>query len=91
MEDQSQIRRDATAIEQFSGQLLDTYEETNLLFRLARMMNSLDDPGELIPMCCHQILPVMPFEWIAVKFWVHHRQIKGVTGRLIVTGELPCE
>lgn len=91
VQDQQQNSQDSRAIDEFSGQLLDTYEEINLLFRLARMMNSLDEPGDLIPTCCHQILPVMQFEWIAVKFWAHHRQIKGITGRLILAGELPCE
>jgi len=91
VQDDAQTCRDAETIDQFSEQLLSTYEETNLLFRLARMMNSLDDPGDLIPLCCNQMLPVMRFKWIAVRFWDHRRQIKGLTGRLVVAGELPCE
>jgi HD-GYP domain-containing protein (c-di-GMP phosphodiesterase class II) len=90
-QDHAQTLRDAEAIDQFSEQLLDTYEETNLLFRLARMMNSLDDPQDLIPTCCHQILPVLRFKWIAVRFWERDRKIKGLTGRLVVAGELPCD
>jgi HD-GYP domain-containing protein (c-di-GMP phosphodiesterase class II) len=89
--DHAQIHRDAETIDEFSEQLLSTYEETNLLFRLARMMNSLESPGDLIPTFCNQILPVLQFKWIAVKFWQHARNIKGLTGRLVVAGELPCE
>jgi len=91
VQEHRQSQRDAVAIDQFSEQLLNTYEETNLLFRLARMMNSLDDPKDLIPVCCHQMLPVLPFKWIAVRFWEHERKINGLTGRLTVAGELPCE
>ena len=90
LQDQSQIRRDAVAINQFSEQLLNTYEETNLLFRIARMMNSLDDPADLIPTCLNQVHPVLAFNWVAVKFWVYRREVKGLTGRLVVAGELPC-
>jgi HD-GYP domain-containing protein (c-di-GMP phosphodiesterase class II) len=91
MQDHAQISRDTDAIDQFSEQLLNTYEETNLLFRIARMMNNLEDPGDLIPTFCNQILPVLPFRWIAVRFWKHRRKIKGLTDRLVVAGELPCE
>ncbi len=91
VQDHAQVSRDAETIDQFSEQLLSTYEETSLLFRLARMMNSLDDPGDLIPTFCNQLLPVMQFKWIAVRFWEHHRKIKGLTGRLVVAGELPCD
>jgi len=90
MEDHTQISLDAEAIDQFSEQLLNTYEETNLLFRIARLMNSLEDPAELIPTCLNQIHPVMEFKWIAVKFWVNQRYIKGLTGRLFIAGEPPC-
>ncbi len=90
MQDQTQIRHDAEAIDQFSEQLLNTYEETNLLFRIARMMNGLQDPADLIPTCLNQIHPVLPFNWVAVKFWVNKRDIQGLTGRLVVAGELPC-
>ncbi len=91
VQDHAQISRDAGAIDEFSEQLLDTYEETNLLFRIARMMNSLEDPSDLIPTFCHQLLPVLPFRWIAVRFWASKRNIKGLTDRLVVAGELPCE
>jgi HD-GYP domain-containing protein (c-di-GMP phosphodiesterase class II) len=87
----ARINNDTHAIDQFSEQLLGSYEEINLLFRLARLMNSLSDPNDLIPMCCQQVLPVLPFNWIAVKFWERQRRVVGLTGRLIVAGELPCK
>ncbi len=91
VQDQAQICRDAETIDQFSEQLLDTYEEMNLLFRIARMMNSLDDPEDMIPTFCNQILPVLAFQWIVVRFWEHRCKIPGLTGRLVVAGELPCD
>ncbi len=88
--DHAQTDLDAVAIDQFSEQLLDSYEQTNLLFRLARAMNGLDNPEDLIPTCCNQMLPVLPFKWIAVKFWDNARDLKGLTNRLVVAGDLPC-
>lgn len=89
--DHARTHNDTQAIDQFSEQLLGSYEETNLLFRLSRLMNGLSDPCELIPTCCNQILPVLPFRWIAVKFWERERRVSGLTGRLVVAGELPCD
>ncbi len=91
VEDHTQAESSAAIMDDFSEQLLETYEQTNLLFRLARYMNSLEDPKELIPTCCSQILPIFPFRWIAVKFWEQGHQVKGLTGRQFVTGELPCD
>ena len=89
--DHTQTNNDTEAIDQFSEQLLGSYEETNLLFRLARLMNGLNDPAELIPTCCNQIQPILPFRWIAVKFWDRKRRVSGLTGRLVIAGELPCD
>ena len=91
VQDHTQTHDDTEAIEQFSKQLLGSYEETNLLFRIARLMNGLNDPNELIPTCCRQIQPILPFSWVAVKFWERERRVSGLTGRLVVAGELPCD
>ncbi len=90
LEDHTHIQNDTVAIDQFSEQLLDSFEQINLLFRLTRLMNSLEDPIDAIPMCCQQILPVLPFRWIAVKFWDSPRNVADLTGRLFIAGELPC-
>lgn len=89
--DYTQSYDSTEAIDLFSEQLLSSYEETNLLFRLARLMNGLNDPAELIPTCCNQIQPILPFRWIAVKFWERERRVSGLTGRLVLAGELPCD
>jgi HD-GYP domain-containing protein (c-di-GMP phosphodiesterase class II) len=91
VKDLSQAQADRGVMDSFSEQLLNTYEETNLLFRLARLMNSLDDPAELVPTCCHQMLPIFPFKWIAVKFWERKNQVQGMTGVLVVAGDLRCD
>ncbi|MEZ6193028.1 MAG: HD-GYP domain-containing protein [Phycisphaerales bacterium] len=90
VQDHTQTLDDSEAIDQFSEQLLDSYEETNLLFRIARLMNGLEDPEELIPTCCRQIQPVLPFNWVAVKFWEREKSVSGLTGRLTISGDLPC-
>jgi HD-GYP domain-containing protein (c-di-GMP phosphodiesterase class II) len=90
VQDHTRTMGDSEAIDQFSEQLLGSYEETNLLFRIARLMNGLEDPEELIPTCCRQIQPVLPFNWVAVKFWEREKNVSGLTGRLTVSGDLPC-
>ena len=89
--DADRVRNDQEAIELFSEQLTDTYEQTNLLFSLARLMNSLQDPTELIPTCCEQMLPVMPFRWIMAMFWDGESHRNNLTGVCCIAGELPCE
>ncbi len=79
------------AIDMFSEQLMDTYEQTNLLFVLSRLMNRIDDPAELIPTCCEQIMPVLPFNWIVTKFWEREQRVHGLTGTFSVSGRLPCD
>ena len=90
IKDLSQSQADRVALDQFSEQLIDTYEQTHLLFDLARMMNSLENPSKLIPNYCEQILPVFPFKWIAARFCQSDRHVEGMTDRMYVAGDLPC-
>src|SRR5437868_5454118 len=56
------------ALEQFSQRLAQAYEEVHLLYRMARLLNSVDVPEQLIQIFCNQLFPVLPFSWLAVRF-----------------------
>src|SRR5690606_2280332 len=61
-------QRDKQALTEFSESLLQSYEQTHLLFRLARMLNGRTDPRMLMHIMCEQLLPVLPFSWVAARF-----------------------
>src|SRR5688572_26922347 len=67
-EDLCAIAHDSVTLQQFSDTLAQTYEESNLLFRLARLLNSDISPSRLMAKVCSQLQEVLPFAWIAMKF-----------------------
>jgi len=78
------------AIEEFSERLIQSYEETNFLFKLARYMNCITVPAEMIEASCRQMLEILPFEWIAIVFNDTRNVARGLAGKLTVAGALPC-
>src|SRR5947199_5000643 len=78
------------ALEQFSQRLAQAYEEVHLLYRMARLLNSVDVPEQLIQIFCNQLFPVLPFSWLAVRFSPTGTPVKELTGRLFLSGQPPC-
>lgn len=78
------------ALEQFSQQLAQAYEEVHLLYRLARLLNSVDAPEQLIQIFCNQLFPVLPFSWLAVRFHPKGTAVRELTNALFVSGQPPC-
>lgn len=89
--DLTQVHRDTAAIEQFGDRLSAAYEEANLLFRFARLVQCIDTPGEVVRAVCSQIQEVLPFNWVAARFRDSACGIPEITGRFFVGGELPVE
>lgn len=83
-------QRDKQAINEFSENLLQAYEQTHLLFRLARMLNGRNDPRMLMQVMCEQLLPVLPFRWVAARFASGRGVLADLSGQLLLAGELPC-
>jgi HD-GYP domain-containing protein (c-di-GMP phosphodiesterase class II) len=83
--------REGRALGEFSDKLAQAYEETHLLFRLARFANCLSEPADLMQTFCHELKTILPFRWTAVRFDARSEEIPSLTGRLIVAGELPCD
>lgn len=82
--------KDDETLGQFGDKLAQAYEETNLLFRLARLLNVVKEPDKLLEMVCGQLREVLPFGWLGVKF-SRSDQVPQLQGRLIAAGTLPCD
>lgn len=89
--DLSRAAHDKRALDGFSQQLSQAYEETNLLFRLAGLMDSAADPAELIQVICDELHRVLPFQWLAIRFSEKSREVPSLAGKLLIAGktELP--
>lgn len=88
-DDHVQRGRDRVTLDQFGEKLTQAYEEINMLFRMARMLNGVSDPCQLMELVCNQLQQTLPFQWVAVRFSDANRAVPALTGRLIVGGTLP--
>jgi HD-GYP domain-containing protein (c-di-GMP phosphodiesterase class II) len=77
-------------IKHFAHTLSQSYEEVNLLFRMARFLNCLNDPIEIMEMSCNQLREALPFAWMAFWFGDRTHVLTPLAGRLIASGDLPC-
>ncbi|MBI1338260.1 MAG: HD domain-containing protein [Phycisphaera sp.] len=89
-DDLTTTQRDTQSIEEFSGQLLHAYEETQLLYQMGRMMNANAQPYEALTMACEQLRQVLEFGWVAIKL-NGHQPLAELSGSLVFSGELPCD
>ena len=91
LDEQSRQARDDKTIEQFSDKLAQAYEEVNLLFRLARLLNCQTRPAQVIEMLCSQVQQVLPFQWVGVQFHPRNTVIQELSGKFIMAGESPLK
>src|SRR5258708_39969120 len=78
------------ALEQFSQRLAQAYEEVHLLYRMARLLNSVEVPEHLIQIFCNQLFPVLPFSWLAVQFHPQGTPVKELPQQIFLSGQPPC-
>lgn len=89
-QDLARVQTDKQTLDQFSEKLAQAYEETNLLFRLARFMNCVNDPSQLVQLLCNRLHQILPFRWLAIRFGQTSTTAAELSGRLVVAGNLPC-
>ena len=84
------VRLDQTqgAVEVFSRQLAESYEEINLLYKLGQSMNELTHPQRFVRLACEELRAVIPFSWIAVRFVGDAARMPSMTGLTFISGEL---
>lgn len=88
--DLSAIAEQDSTLSGFSAQLSDSFEEISLLYTLGRSMNELEQPQKYVKLACEELLATLPFQWIAVRFVSDDRLARGMSGRLFVSGKIPC-
>jgi HD-GYP domain-containing protein (c-di-GMP phosphodiesterase class II) len=59
---------DGATLQQYGERLAQAYEETNLLFRMARLLNMTDDPYVVLQAISTQIHQIFPFQWMCIQF-----------------------
>jgi len=82
---------DNATLEQFGEKLSQAYEETNLLFRLSRLLGCVSDPAGLVNTFCQQVQEIMPFSWLAVRFDPRHTELRDVGDETDPRGQAPCD
>jgi HD-GYP domain-containing protein (c-di-GMP phosphodiesterase class II) len=89
-EDLVRQHRNRSTLDQMGEKLAQAYEENNLIFRLARFLNSTAAPAESIQTVCSQLRQTLPFGWLGAYF--HPRaQLAEVADRLVLAGSPPCD
>lgn len=74
---------------QFGDRLSQAYEENQLLLRLARLLNTTDDPAKLLQGVSGQMREILPFSWLTVCFDGSEHVISALRGRRFASGDLP--
>lgn len=80
---------DRASIEQFSEKLTQSYEEVNLLYRLAQSLKCLSDPKQMMQITCDELLGVLPFTWVAIAFQEDPQVMNDLAGRVVSSGQTP--
>lgn len=78
----------AVLLKDFSGKLIQSYEETYTLFRVMRLLASAAAPIQQINMVCRNVQQTLPFRWVAVAFRDHDKVIDELRGQLIIEGDI---
>jgi HD-GYP domain-containing protein (c-di-GMP phosphodiesterase class II) len=83
--------RDAVTIDQFSEKLAQAYEETNVLYRMARVLNNETEPAQAIAQVAGQLQAVLPFGWLAIRIGENSHGVRDLAGKMLVAGQTPCD
>ena len=78
-------------IDQFALNLGQAYEELNLFFRLAKSLNTSNDPARTITSFCEELRNILPFQWVAATFFGLDLRLPELNRRTLSAGKLPCD
>jgi len=82
---------DHSAIDGFNANLSQSYEEVNLLFRMARSLTSSEDAAQIVQTLSNELREVLGYRWLAVVFQGSELVLEPLRGAIHHSGELPCE
>ncbi|MEQ9460556.1 MAG: HD-GYP domain-containing protein [Phycisphaeraceae bacterium] len=89
-EDQAESLSDIEAMDEFSSKLIQSYEETRLIYRVSRMLNATEEPRQSLEAMVRQILSIQPFDWVALAFSTKS-SVPQLAGFQIIAGEMGCD
>ena len=75
------------ALDGFSQQLAESYEEIDLLYRIGRSMKEFVSSIDFIQHLCDQIHETMPYRWIAARFLRTGAVSSRIAGRSFISGD----
>ncbi len=89
--DLNRAATDHLAIGGFSASLSQSYEEINLLFRMATSLTSTDDPRRIVQLFGNELREVLCYGWLAVAFQAGESVLESLRGLIQYSGRLPCK
>ncbi len=87
LKDQGQMTADSRAMESVGQQLVESYEELNLLYTTIQSMSGVQRPSNFVTMVCQELLATLPFAWIGAQLADDEPRLKKLSGELILAGE----
>lgn len=90
-EDLTDAELNHRTLDEFGERLAQSYEETTMLFRLARLLNHINRPNELMRLVSDMLQQVLPFQWVALRFHPGAHTLPAITGHNFIAGRLPCD
>ncbi|MCA9279324.1 MAG: HD-GYP domain-containing protein [Phycisphaeraceae bacterium] len=90
-DDRVHVSNDKVLLDRFSTELMISFEHVDLLFRFARLLNCAEEPDEIIRVLIHQMLALLPFDWISVGFANKDSILPQLAGAHIIAGKPPCD
>jgi HD-GYP domain-containing protein (c-di-GMP phosphodiesterase class II) len=88
--DLAHVDRDRNTLEQFSNRMAQAFEETNLLFRLAPLLNLQESPSRQLERVCGELQQILPFGWVAIRFAKQQSAADGgLMGKTVCAGKAP--
>ncbi|MCA9293378.1 MAG: HD-GYP domain-containing protein [Phycisphaerales bacterium] len=89
-EDLTQLAESGRAVETFSSQLAESYEEINLLYSLGRSMNDIEHPQRFVDLACQELLKTLSYNWIGAYFTRGQGASRVLAGLSVIAGRIPC-
>jgi len=90
-EDRIEMAAGQEALDGFSSQLSEAYEELTLLYKLGRSMNELIHPSKFVRLLCDELHATLSYRWVAARFVPDPQTVRHLAGRCIVSGDPPRE
>jgi putative nucleotidyltransferase with HDIG domain len=87
--DLNRIAEDQRAIGGFNAQLSQSYEEVNLIYRMARLLTSGNEPAAVVQTMGDELREVLGYGWVAIALDEAPVVLSSLRGLTTISGDLP--